>query len=60
MSAIDKLRKRMSDMTESVIRETQYLSDPFQPGPSHSQWIERMREDDATSRVAGIRLAKDI
>ena len=27
---------------ERVIRETQYFGDPFQPGPSRSQWVERM------------------
>jgi hypothetical protein len=27
---------------EQVIRETQYFGDPFQPGPSRSQWVERM------------------
>ena len=25
-----------------VVRETQYFSDPFEPGPSRSQWVERM------------------
>jgi hypothetical protein len=25
-----------------VVRETQYFSDPFEPGPSRAQWIERM------------------
>jgi hypothetical protein len=25
-----------------VVRETQYFSDPFQPGPSRAQWVERM------------------
>ena len=24
-----------------VTRETQYFSDPFEPGPSRSQWVER-------------------
>src|SRR6185312_5151303 len=23
-------------------RETQYFSDPFEPGPSRAQWVERM------------------
>lgn len=23
-----------------VVRETQYFSDPFEPGPSRSQWVE--------------------
>ena len=27
---------------EQVLRETQYFGDPFQPGPSRSQWVERM------------------
>ena len=27
---------------QQVIRETQYFGDPFQPGPSRSQWVERM------------------
>ena len=25
-----------------VARETQYFGDPFEPGPSRAQWIERM------------------
>ena len=25
-----------------VVRETQYFGDPFQPGPSRPQWVERM------------------
>jgi hypothetical protein len=25
-----------------VIRETQYFTDPFEPGPSRAQWVERM------------------
>ena len=25
-----------------VIRETQYFSDPFAPGPSRAAWVERM------------------
>ena len=24
-----------------VIRETQYFGDPFEPGPSRAQWVER-------------------
>jgi hypothetical protein len=26
---------------EKVARETQYFSDPFEPGPSRAQWVER-------------------
>jgi hypothetical protein len=26
-----------------VSRETQYFGDPFEPGPSRAQWVERMR-----------------
>ena len=26
-----------------VIHETQYFADPFEPGPSRAQWVERMR-----------------
>jgi hypothetical protein len=26
-----------------VARETQYFGDPFEPGPSRAQWVERMR-----------------
>ena len=26
----------------SVVHETQYFSDPFEPGPSRAQWVERM------------------
>jgi hypothetical protein len=25
-----------------VVRETQYFSDPFDPGPSRARWVERM------------------
>ena len=25
-----------------VVRETQYFGDPFEPGPSRAQWVERM------------------
>jgi SnoaL-like domain len=25
-----------------VIRETQYFADPFEPGPSRAQWVERI------------------
>jgi hypothetical protein len=25
-----------------VIRETQYFGEPFEPGPSRAQWVERM------------------
>jgi hypothetical protein len=25
-----------------VVRETQYFSDPFEPGPSRAQWVEQM------------------
>jgi SnoaL-like domain len=25
-----------------VIHETQYFADPFEPGPSRAQWVERM------------------
>ena len=27
---------------EKVARETQYFADPFEPGPSRAQWVERM------------------
>src|SRR6516162_8496461 len=27
---------------EKVARETQYFGDPFEPGPSRAQWVERM------------------
>jgi SnoaL-like domain len=27
---------------EEVARETQYFGDPFAPGPSRAQWVERM------------------
>lgn len=26
-----------------VIRETQYFSDPFEPGPSRAQWVEQLQ-----------------
>lgn len=25
-----------------IVRETQYFSDPFEPGPSRAQWVEQM------------------
>ncbi|MDT5343179.1 MAG: hypothetical protein QOE52_2363, partial [Mycobacterium sp.] len=25
-----------------VVHETQYFSDPFEPGPSRAQWVEKM------------------
>jgi ketosteroid isomerase-like protein len=28
---------------EEVVRETQYFSEPFDPGPSRAQWVERMK-----------------
>ena len=27
-----------------VVRETQYFGDPFEPGPSRAQWVERMED----------------
>jgi ketosteroid isomerase-like protein len=27
---------------DKVARETQYFADPFPPGPSRAQWVERM------------------
>ncbi|MGB6206070.1 nuclear transport factor 2 family protein [Mycobacterium sp.] len=27
---------------EEVVHETQYFSEPFEPGPSRAQWVERM------------------
>jgi hypothetical protein len=32
----------MEFMDGKVARETQYFSDPFEPGPSRAQWVERM------------------
>ena len=29
-----------------VARETQYFGDPFPPGPSRAQWVERMSDAD--------------
>jgi SnoaL-like protein len=26
-----------------VVRETQYFADPFDPGPSRAQWVDRMK-----------------
>ena len=28
---------------DRVARETQYFGDPFEPGPSRAQWVERTR-----------------
>jgi hypothetical protein len=25
-----------------VVHESQYFSDPFEPGPSRAQWVEKM------------------
>jgi ketosteroid isomerase-like protein len=30
---------------DKVARETQYFTDPFEPGASRAQWVERMREE---------------
>jgi len=27
---------------DKVVRETQYFGEPFEPGPSRAQWVERM------------------
>ena len=27
---------------DKVVRETQYFGDPFEPGPSRAEWVERM------------------
>jgi len=32
----------MEFMDGKVARETQYFGDPFEPGPSRAQWVERM------------------
>jgi hypothetical protein len=32
----------MEFLDRKVIRETQYFGDPFEPGPSRSQWVERL------------------
>jgi hypothetical protein len=32
----------MEFLDGKVARETQYFSDPFEPGPSRAQWVERM------------------
>jgi hypothetical protein len=34
----------MEFQDDKVVRETQYFGDPFEPGPSHAQWVERMDE----------------
>jgi ketosteroid isomerase-like protein len=31
----------MEFLGEKVSRETQYFGDPFEPGPSRAQWVER-------------------
>jgi hypothetical protein len=28
---------------DEVVRETQYFADPFDPGPSRAQWVERIQ-----------------
>ena len=32
----------MEFLDGKVIRETQYFGDPFEPGPSRAQWVERI------------------
>ena len=32
----------MEFVNGKVARETQYFGDPFEPGPSRAQWVERM------------------
>lgn len=32
----------MEFLDGEVARETQYFSDPFEPGPSRAQWVERI------------------
>ena len=32
----------MEFLDGKVARETQYFGDPFAPGPSRAQWVERM------------------
>src|SRR5258708_22877202 len=32
----------MEFLDGQVARETQYFGDPFEPGPSRAQWVERM------------------
>jgi len=32
----------MEFLEGKVARETQYFSDPFEPGPSRAQWVERI------------------
>ena len=31
------------EFKDGKVRETQYFGDPFEPGPSRAQWVERMR-----------------
>lgn len=35
---------------DKVMRETQYFADPFDPGASRAQWVERIGEGDAIGR----------
>ena len=32
----------MEFLDGKVVRETQYFSDPFEPGPPRAQWVERI------------------
>jgi hypothetical protein len=32
----------MEFLDGKAARETQYFGDPFEPGPSRAQWVERM------------------
>jgi len=32
----------MEFLDGKVARETQYFANPFEPGPSRAQWVERM------------------
>jgi hypothetical protein len=42
----------MEFLDGKVARETQYFGDPFEPGPSRAQWVERMPGSLAAVRMA--------
>jgi DNA-3-methyladenine glycosylase len=42
----------MEFLDGQVARETQYFGDPFEPGPSRAQWVERMPRSPAAVRMA--------
>src|ERR1044072_4221580 len=45
----------MEFLDGKVARETQYFGDPFEPGRSRAQWVERVSRNSAVIRMAILR-----